>query len=202
LRGPRRKVSRIGQPFEGDGRSQGLRDAAHAGFVDFVVARGLELHRTAVLLTRDGAARCPPLICPSWLASATTTYPLVIYGSVPWQDYPFPPRPADLDTNPEYAWGGGAGNVRVLGPTTTQEANKPLTFTRPFDPNLSLNLQVRGPGRMKVLTNGKDISEPMNSQQTPDKLLAFWGYEPGACRGVRQGARARGRSRSRCSRWR
>jgi len=37
---------------------------------------------------------------------------------------------------------------------------------------------------MKVLINGKDISEPMNSQQTPDKLLAFWGYEPGAATGL------------------
>jgi hypothetical protein len=39
---------------------------------------------------------------------------------------------------PEYVWGNGLGTVRVLGRTATQEANKPLTFTRPFDPNLSL----------------------------------------------------------------
>jgi hypothetical protein len=29
---------------------------------------------------------------------------------------------------------------------------------------------------MRVLINGKDINELMNSHLTPDKLIAFWGY--------------------------
>jgi hypothetical protein len=101
---------------------------------------------------------------------------VAIYESVPWQDYPFAPRPADLETNAQYAWLSSPGTVRVLGPTTTQEANKPLTFTQPSGPNLSLNLQVRAPGRMRVLVNGKDISERVGPTLTPDKLIAFWGY--------------------------
>jgi RNA polymerase sigma-70 factor (sigma-E family) len=101
---------------------------------------------------------------------------VAIYESVPWQDYPFPPRPADLESNAQYAWAGLPGTVRVLGPTTTQEANKPLTFTQPSGPNLSLNLQVRAPGRMRVLVNGKDISERVGPTLTPDKFIAFWGY--------------------------
>jgi len=101
---------------------------------------------------------------------------VAIYESVPWQDYPFPPRPADLETNAQYAWASLPGTLRVLGPTTTQEANKPLTFTQPSGPNLSLNLAVRGPGRMRVLINGKDISELVGSPLTQDKFIAFWGY--------------------------
>src|SRR5665647_645946 len=103
---------------------------------------------------------------------------VAIYESVPWQDYPFPPRPPDMDTNAQYAWSGFSlpGTPRVLGPTTTQEANRPMTFTQPADPNLSLNLQVRGPGRMRVLVNGKDITELVGSPLTQDKFFAFWGY--------------------------
>jgi hypothetical protein len=74
--------------------------------------------------------------------------------------------------------------VKVVGPTTTKEANKPLTFTRPFDPNFSVHLEVRGPGRMRVLINGKDISDPMNGQQTPDGLSTFWGYGSFGIRGL------------------
>jgi hypothetical protein len=58
-----------------------------------------------------------------------------------------------------------------------QEANKPVTFTQPFDHKLDLSLQVRGPGRMRVLINGKDFSWPFgNSLQTEDGLISFWGY--------------------------
>ena len=103
---------------------------------------------------------------------------VAVYETVPWQDYPFPPRPADMDTNAQYAWSSFSlpGTPRVLGPTTRQEANRPLTFTQPSDPNLSLNLQVRGPGRMRVLVNGKDITELVGSPLTQDKFFAFWGY--------------------------
>jgi hypothetical protein len=58
---------------------------------------------------------------------------VAIYESVPWQDYSFPPRPANLYTSPVYAWSTDLGTVRVAGPKTAQEANKPLTFTQPFD---------------------------------------------------------------------
>jgi hypothetical protein len=65
---------------------------------------------------------------------------VAIYESVPFQEYPLPPRPADLDTSAQYAWSNEPGTVRVLGPKTAQEANKPVNFTQPFDPKLFLNL--------------------------------------------------------------
>ena len=101
---------------------------------------------------------------------------VAIYESVPWQDYPFPPRPADLETNAQYAWSNEPGTVRVLGPKTAQEANKPVTFTQPFDPKLMVNLQFRGPGRIRVLVNGKDISEFVGSPLAQDKFIALWEY--------------------------
>ena len=102
---------------------------------------------------------------------------VAIYESVPWEDYHFPPRPADLDTNPEYAWWSGPGTVRVLGPKTVQEANQPFTFTQPFDEKLGLNMQVRGPGRMRVLINGKDIGRQLDDRLlTQGTFISFWGY--------------------------
>ena len=103
---------------------------------------------------------------------------VAIYESVRWQEYPLPPRPADLNTNAQYAWSSEPGTVRVLGPKTAQEANKPVTFTQPFDPKLFLNLQIRGPGRMRVLINGKDITEQIGTASlTQDKFMSFWGYD-------------------------
>jgi hypothetical protein len=100
---------------------------------------------------------------------------VAIYESVPWESYPFPPRPADLGTSVQYAWSSEPGTVRVLGPKTAQQANKPLSFTQPYDPRLSLNLEIRGPGRLRLLFDGKDISEQI-ATQTQDKLISVWGY--------------------------
>ena len=103
---------------------------------------------------------------------------MAIYESVPWEDYPLPPRPADLETSDQYAWSNEPGTVRVLGPKTAQEANKPLTFTQPADPKLILNLQIRGPGRMRVLFDGVDISKQIGGYAlTQDKFISFWGYD-------------------------
>jgi len=100
---------------------------------------------------------------------------VAIYESVPWEDYPFPPRPADLDTNPENWYGVSA--VRLLGPNTVWEANQPFTFTQPFDETLSLNLQVRGPGRLRVLINGKDIGRQLDDWLlTEGTFISFWEY--------------------------
>jgi hypothetical protein len=110
---------------------------------------------------------------------------VAIYESVPWQEYPLPPRPADLDTNAQYAWSSEPGTVRVLGPKTAQEANKPLTFTQPFDPKLILNLQIRGPGRMRVLFDGVDVSKTIGGYAlTQDRFISFWGYDGTASFGL------------------
>jgi hypothetical protein len=104
---------------------------------------------------------------------------VAIYESVPWEDYSLPPRPADLETSDQYAWSNEPGTVRALGPKTAQEANKPLTFTQPADPKFFVNLQIRGPGRMRVLLNGVDISRQIAGSYslTQDKLISFWGYD-------------------------
>jgi hypothetical protein len=102
---------------------------------------------------------------------------VAIYESVPWQEYPLPPRPADLDTNAQYAWSSEPGTVRVLGPKTAQEANKSLTFTQPFDSKLFLNLLFRGPGRIRVLINGTDITYQIGTASlTKDKFITSWEY--------------------------
>ena len=105
---------------------------------------------------------------------------VAIYESVRWEDYPLPQRPADLETSDEHAWSKEPGTVRVLGPKTAQEANKPVTFTQPFDSKLILNLEVRGPGRMRVLFDGVDVSRHIGyNPQTHDNLINFWGYDGG-----------------------
>jgi hypothetical protein len=104
---------------------------------------------------------------------------VAIYESVPWQDYSFPPRPANLYTSPDYAWSNDQGTVRIVGPKTAQEANKPLTFRQPFDQNLDLILQFHGPGRIRVFINGKDISGQIGDLQTQHKFISSWGYNTG-----------------------
>lgn len=101
---------------------------------------------------------------------------VAIYESVPWKDYHFPPRPAAPESRPEYGWWALPGEVQELGPKTALEANTPVTFMQPFDPKLALNLQYRGPGRIRVLINGKDISAQIEGALTQDKFINIWDY--------------------------
>ncbi|MEO6143575.1 MAG: hypothetical protein ABIP19_06295 [Dermatophilaceae bacterium] len=103
---------------------------------------------------------------------------VAFYGSVPFNDYPLPPRPADFETDPNSAWSSEPGTVRILGPKTAQEANKLVTFTQPSDPKLLLHLQIRGPGRLRVLINGKDVTRRIAaSMLTEDRFITSWGYD-------------------------
>lgn len=101
---------------------------------------------------------------------------VAIYESVPWEDYHFPARPADPESSPEYAWWSGPGEVQTLGPTTALEANTPLTFVQPFDPKLALRLQYRGPGRIRVLINGKDVTAQIEGTMAQDRFVNIWDY--------------------------
>jgi hypothetical protein len=102
---------------------------------------------------------------------------VAIYESVRWEDYPLPQRPADMETSDQYAWSNEPGTVRVLGPKTAQEANKPVTFTQRSDSKLILDLEVRGPGRMRVLFDGVDVSRQIGyNPQTHDNLINIWAY--------------------------
>jgi hypothetical protein len=107
-----------------------------------------------------------------------------IYESVPHKDYPIPSRPADLETNPRYAWSSLPGSVWVVGPQTADRANEPWTFTKPYDPKLSLNLEVRGPGQIRVLINGRDVGGQTitsnvigNTDLIQSDVISFTTYE-------------------------
>jgi len=101
---------------------------------------------------------------------------VAIYESVPWEAYHFPARPADPESSPEYAWWTLPGEVQTLGPTTVLEANTPVTFTQPFDPKFVLNLQYRGPGRIRVLINGKDVTAQIEGTMAQDRFVNIWDY--------------------------
>jgi len=104
---------------------------------------------------------------------------VAFYESVPWEDYRFPARPADLDTDPQYAWPSEPGALRVLGPKTMLEANQPLTFTQPCEPLLVFKLQARGPGRMQLVVDGLDVSRWMEDPWPVDPSMSFlWSDDP------------------------
>jgi hypothetical protein len=100
---------------------------------------------------------------------------VAVYERVSWESYRFPQRPDGMDTDPSYAWASDPGTVRVLGPKTVGEANKSVTWTQPFDPKMELSIEVRGPGQMRVLINGKAIWLDRN-RQDEDGLSSFWDY--------------------------
>jgi hypothetical protein len=110
-----------------------------------------------------------------------------IYETVPWQAYPFPARPTGVNTP---VWptvrpgpdGTPAGTVvssaltrQVQGPTSAANANNPLSIEWPYDPKSNLVLQVRGPGRLRVLLNGYTVSPVFANR-------CFLGMrDPGSC---------------------
>lgn len=103
---------------------------------------------------------------------------VAIYEGVTWAEYHFPTRPAELGNNPGSGWFGEPGTVRVLGPKTAEDSNKSITFEMPYDEKLLVDLQFHGPGRVRLLIGGTDVSEQIG-RSTPagDKLFASWGYD-------------------------
>lgn len=109
-----------------------------------------------------------------------------IYESVPWQEYPFPPRPTGTNTPvwqkapvaPDGTVTKGADTPVIIGPTSAAEANKAVTMSLPHNPKRELLLEVRGPGRLMVLINGNNISDLIGGP-TPvrDGYLTYWNYD-------------------------
>ena len=98
---------------------------------------------------------------------------VAIYESVPWQGYPFPRRPTGVDTP---AW-PTASLVGDLGPTTAATANEAITVGWPYDPKRVVTLDVRGPGRLRVLLNGNNISSFLGqSLPVRDGYVTYWDY--------------------------
>ena len=93
-----------------------------------------------------------------------------IYQTVPWQKYPFPTRPTGVNTpvwptvrslpygTPDGTVVSGALTRPVQGPTSAANANNPLSIEWPYDAKSDLMLEVRGPGRLRVLLDGYNIS--------------------------------------------
>lgn len=93
-----------------------------------------------------------------------------IYETVPWKGYPFPLRPTGAKTpvwptvqplpggTPDSTVVSGALTRQIQGPTSAANANNPLSVGWPYDPKSRLVLQVRGPGRLRVLLDGNNIS--------------------------------------------
>jgi hypothetical protein len=153
----------------------GTRQAACGGADSHIWSIGTAVAAKTTVLANVFVNHEPSPSLPSLFKNAKIH--VAIYESVPWEDYPLPPRPADLDTNPKYAWSNEPGTVRVLGPKTAQEANKSVTFTKPFDAKPCLSLQIRGPGRMRVLINGKDIGRQLDDWMlTQGTFISFWEY--------------------------
>ncbi len=152
----------------------GTRQAACGGADGHMWSIGTAVAAKTTVLANVFVSHEPSPSRPSLFKNAKIH--VAIYESVPWEDYHFPPRPADPEGVPEYGWWSGPGQVQELGPTTVLEANTPVTLVQPFDPNLALNLQYRGPGRMRVLINGKDISGQIDGALTQDKFVNIWDY--------------------------
>lgn len=105
---------------------------------------------------------------------------------IPWQEYPFPPRPTGTNTPvwqkapvaPDGTVTKGADTPVIIGPTSAADANKAVTMSLPYNPKRELLLEVRGPGRLMVLINGNNISDLIGGP-TPvrDGYLTYWNYD-------------------------
>src|SRR5450759_3186870 len=118
LRRPRLKVGGRGNHLRVTGGLRGMGDSAPGGFVDFVVARGPALHRTAVLLTHQEQAAVNLVqvaLSKAWRAwpridsnpeayvrriiinEFTSASPRRWHGQQPTAELPAPPRDSDSD---------------------------------------------------------------------------------------------------------
>ncbi len=105
---------------------------------------------------------------------------LAIYQSVPFQGYPFPARPRSADA-PKWPSGTvyGASGRTFFGPSTVAGANKALTMSFPYNPKWDVELEMHGPGRLRVLIDGTNVSGSlMTDMRLParDGYLTTWDY--------------------------
>jgi hypothetical protein len=103
---------------------------------------------------------------------------VAIYESVPWQDYSFPAATRQPGHQPRLRLVERLGHRAGSGSEDGSGGQQSPHVTQPFDAQLDLILRGRGPARMRVLINGKDISARIgDSLQTHDKFVSFWGYD-------------------------
>jgi hypothetical protein len=99
---------------------------------------------------------------------------VAIYQSVPWKDYTFPARPAGLGSS----WPSEptVPDASPYGPTTAAEANDALTMGFDYDPKREMTVEVRGPGRLRVIIDGTIVSDKLSPQSARDGYLTHWDY--------------------------
>ena len=110
---------------------------------------------------------------------------IAFYQDASRDQYPLPQRPADLATNPDYAWDQPPGTVAFVGPADPSSPNVPRTITVPYRERLGVTVQVRGPGSVTLELNGTGMNlgcwDPGRiGQCVPQQLLGdtltTWGY--------------------------
>jgi len=154
---------------------------------------------TGATTTVSADVSLAPDYTPSVAAPKGAKIHAAIYETVPWHEYPFPPPPTGVkapvwhtvrslpDGTPDGTAVSGALNRQIQGPTSAANANDALSIGWPYDPRSRLVLEVRGPGRLRVLINGNNISAGILngstatawSWSTPlrDGYLTYWTYE-------------------------
>lgn len=108
-------------------------------------------------------------------AKATVT--AAIYESVPWSAYRLPPRPAGLEKSLDYAWTSPTDRKAVvLAPSA--DPNAPRSATIPGTRLArSITLDVRGPGRLKLLVNGNPVHDTgPGGPRVEDGWLEFFDF--------------------------
>ncbi len=102
-----------------------------------------------------------------------------IYQSVPFQGYPFPARPRGVNAP---TWDGTypSGTSGPYGPRTVTDANKALSVSFDYNPKWDIQLEVRGPGRLRVLIDGINVSGSIPAgmrMPVRDGYLTKWDYD-------------------------
>ncbi|HEX6197622.1 MAG TPA: hypothetical protein VFZ37_17020 [Jiangellaceae bacterium] len=87
---------------------------------------------------------------------------LGVYESVPWEEYQFPSRPAELVDLADLM-GDGPRNGQVV--ESVEDPNEPVTITRFVGDGVSIDLRSQTPGRMKIYIDGEEVGS-----------ATFWDY--------------------------
>ena len=83
---------------------------------------------------------------------------IAFYQEASWDRYPLPPRPADLASNPQYAWDIDPEALAFVGPEDAQLPNARRTITIPYQERMGVGVQIRGPGSLTLGLDGRTMT--------------------------------------------
>jgi len=115
---------------------------------------------------------------------AKASVSIAFYENVPWAEFPKPSMPGDVDVLGDLKANTPAHPLVLRRPRTTTEANTTTVFTVPYAPNLSLDVTVHGPGRVKVTVNGEQYDDPFLSSQVNPRVDGFQEFTTWALTGI------------------